>query len=744
MRFADFVSRLALRNRELAERFAVTALVLVSSGLAPLFAAAPPATVNYQGVLRNQSDTPLTGTFDMVLRFMDAATAGNEILVDQHAAAGGNAVTVTNGLFNVALGTGTISDGAGPGTYTSLDAVFRDFGSVWLEVTVGVETLSPRTRIQSSAYALNATHLDGHPDSYYINTSTPVQGIQGELDLVSSGGPSAEVATPTAGIVTSGGNYGGYFQTNVPFSVGLYASGDRVGVSASGNSYGGDFNGTAGVHGVGYDKGVLGDGFNYGGYFIGGSSGSYGLFASGGHTGASITGSARGGYFTDVLGDSVTLAAQGTAISASGTTGVGAYLSNGSPNFSYTQIPYFDEGIFAYGANQGGQFRAFSTGAYAQLAYSSYKILGSGAVSFVQNHPADPSKVIVYVAPEGDEAAVYTRGSGRLVNGEARVALGETFALVANPDIGLTATATPRGEPVPLAVLEVGTSELVVRGPVGSNAEFDYMVWGLRIGFEEQSIVQPKTEDSKIPSMHVHQQFFDAEPGLRRYTALARFNGTEERLHDRRKTNLARADGLRDAIGVFPYRDPSGLEHDQRRPAIGLQENPAAVRGPATGPNVAAAPMPVATRAPVVKADTAEIAAARPAPSNIDRFSPEGIIEAGDIVSLTPSVPGSVARSDGPNDALVIGCAVLEPTAGEPDAGPLPGAAIAVATSHVALCRVDASYGAVQVGDRLSPSPAPGVAMRAESGAAGRVFLGRAVDPLPSGSALIRVLLEGR
>ena len=41
-----------------------------------------------------------------------------------------------------------------------------------------------------------------------------------------------------------------------------------------------------------------------------------------------------------------------------------------------------------------------------------------------------------------------TRGSARLTNGEAHVVLGGTFALVANPDLGLTAHLTPRGRPI--------------------------------------------------------------------------------------------------------------------------------------------------------------------------------------------------------------------------------------------------------------------------------------------------------
>jgi hypothetical protein len=71
--------------------------------------------------------------------------------------------------------------------------------------------------------------------------------------------------------------------------------------------------------------------------------------------------------------------------------------------------------------------------------------LSADIKNFVQNHPTRPDLEVVYTVLEGDEATVYTRGYGRLVDGRAEVALGETFALVANPDLGLSAHLTPRG-----------------------------------------------------------------------------------------------------------------------------------------------------------------------------------------------------------------------------------------------------------------------------------------------------------
>ncbi len=49
----------------------------------------------------------------------------------------------------------------------------------------------------------------------------------------------------------------------------------------------------------------------------------------------------------------------------------------------------------------------------ATSGYGTYKILGVGTVSFVQNHPYDPSSVIVYAAPEGDEVCHLHAGDGQ-------------------------------------------------------------------------------------------------------------------------------------------------------------------------------------------------------------------------------------------------------------------------------------------------------------------------------------------
>src|SRR3972149_4347562 len=84
----------------------------------------PPQLINYQGVLRDNQDRPVPdGNYAMVFRFfddLDSSPPENEILVDSHAV-----VTVTDGLFNVSLGSGAVSDGSGPNVHPSLAPGFR-------------------------------------------------------------------------------------------------------------------------------------------------------------------------------------------------------------------------------------------------------------------------------------------------------------------------------------------------------------------------------------------------------------------------------------------------------------------------------------------------------------------------------------------------------------------------------------------------------------------------------------------
>ena len=146
----------------------LTVWIQIVLGGAAALAASPPQLLNYQGVLRDNANAPLNGTFTMVFRLMEGG-GGNEILVDSHQGAA-SGVIVTNGLFNVAIGSGAVTDGTGPGSYTSLGNVFRDYADVLLRIEVNAQVLSPDVPIASAAYALNATHFDGLIADQFVRT----------------------------------------------------------------------------------------------------------------------------------------------------------------------------------------------------------------------------------------------------------------------------------------------------------------------------------------------------------------------------------------------------------------------------------------------------------------------------------------------------------------------------------------------------------------------------------------------
>ncbi len=184
--------------------FALICLALTSATRAET-----PDWINYQGILRDAAGVPRNGSFDMTFRFFDQPVGGNEILVDRHLAAGTGAVPVYDGLFEVWLGSGVVSDGAAvlPGDpYTTLADMFAVFGSAgfnnaWLEIEIGGEVLSPRVAInsvpyalhaQSSTYADEAGTLGGLAVGNFLDTSATFQTKAGSLQvngaLIAGGG----------------------------------------------------------------------------------------------------------------------------------------------------------------------------------------------------------------------------------------------------------------------------------------------------------------------------------------------------------------------------------------------------------------------------------------------------------------------------------------------------------------------------------------------------------------------------
>lgn len=748
-------------TQNFSRRGAPTWLALIAM-LSAAFAATPPSLVNYQGVLRDASDKPLNGNYDMLFKFFDAATAGTEIMIDQHAAVTSNGITVSGGLFNTQLGSGTISDGSGAGTYTSLDAVFRDYATVYLEVKVGAEVLTPRTRVFAAAYALNttnatnasnATNLGNQPGSYYLNTSATTQTKSSALTVD---------ATAQAGSIalTGLGTTGGYFSSSNGNKAWVGDSG--FGVRALGPSVGGKFENSQVDGGVAFlasggsgiearataayaSPGVF---LHFDGSYanVGGGSADAGIEAAG---------VMNGGSFRNITSNStyVQLATQsGYGVWTQGADSGGRFISADDSTLALLSYNSTAVAAYTYGAGENpGWFQDFATGTSVSVGKEGYKVRGTGAVSFEQNDPDDPSRVIVYAAPEGDEVAVYTRGSARLVNGVAHVALGPTFRKVTNPDLGLTAHLTPRSEVAFLYATEVTPTELVVRGPAGSEATFDYMVWGLRIGFEDKAIVQPKKHEAMIPSRASDGLIYSAAPDLEQFAARQRYVAERHALQPAsRAVDTARSLALEQAIGVYnKERDMARVASpellaDMSRRDKERQAGPAAgaalpassesdfdrsklqrTQAPAVGP---VGSDPVERRASASLATGEVVAAAFEA---IDEP-----LEAGDLVSI--SVSGRLVKSATASDPLVYG--IVAGSAGQRFATQAPIKLAGAST----VCRVDASSAPIAAGDLLVASALPGHAMKAPLEARGGTVVGKALESLSAGTGLIRALVVSR
>jgi len=117
-------------------------------------AATAPAIVSYQGKILDNGIAVST-SIQMNFKLFDALTGGAELYSNT------STITPSSGLFSVLLGSA--------GT-TALDpTIFRDSDEIYLQVTVGTETLSPRKQIVTSPYAFNAKYLNG-----LEATSTPI------------------------------------------------------------------------------------------------------------------------------------------------------------------------------------------------------------------------------------------------------------------------------------------------------------------------------------------------------------------------------------------------------------------------------------------------------------------------------------------------------------------------------------------------------------------------------------------
>ncbi len=102
-------------------------------------------TIAYQGRLADSAGAPLTGTYSMIFRLYNVATGSAPLWTEQWT--GPNSVQVSDGLFNVMLGSMTpISQ-----------MIITGNNNLWLGITVGTDDeMLPRVQLGSVPFAVQA------------------------------------------------------------------------------------------------------------------------------------------------------------------------------------------------------------------------------------------------------------------------------------------------------------------------------------------------------------------------------------------------------------------------------------------------------------------------------------------------------------------------------------------------------------------------------------------------------------
>jgi len=153
-----------------------------------------PGYVSYQGTLRDASDDPANGAYNMKVRICDdAACTGDILWCEKH-----NGVEVREGRFNLLLGDG---DGGCVGGHPTgpISADIFTQPDRWVELRVGGTLMTPRQRLAAAPYAMAATYAnklsapDGDPaEAVTVNNAGDVH--------IGDGSSSADVEIPMGGV----------------------------------------------------------------------------------------------------------------------------------------------------------------------------------------------------------------------------------------------------------------------------------------------------------------------------------------------------------------------------------------------------------------------------------------------------------------------------------------------------------------------------------------------------------------
>jgi hypothetical protein len=170
----------------------LSAMMLTFGLAASSLHAQAPNLLNYQGKLTTTTGTAASGSFNMTFSIYSTATAATALWTETQN------VTVTNGIFNVLLGSAT--------PFPS--NLFAGAGERHLGIKIGTDPeMAPRFRLTSVAFAIRANEADGVADGTITNadvsTNAAISGAKispnfGSQNIVTTGSVGIGTTSPTA------------------------------------------------------------------------------------------------------------------------------------------------------------------------------------------------------------------------------------------------------------------------------------------------------------------------------------------------------------------------------------------------------------------------------------------------------------------------------------------------------------------------------------------------------------------
>jgi hypothetical protein len=180
-------------------------------------------------------------------------------------------------------------------------------------------------------------------------------------------------------------------------------------------------------------------------------------------------------------------AAQGHAVRATHSAAQGQATTILSTNSADMGTAVLGEALASGGWAVGVRGRTNSANGFGLFADGNLGV--TGAKSFVQPHPEDPTKEIRFYCLEGNESGTYFRGTAKVVQGIARIAVPEDFRL-ASESHGLSVMLTAKGR-AQIWYESVDLESVLVRAD--RDVEFSYVVQGVRRGYADMPTIAPNT-----------------------------------------------------------------------------------------------------------------------------------------------------------------------------------------------------------------------------------------------------------